>query len=80
MTDLVSPPNQLMQFCKSLSEDKSLQLQVKAATSPNQIIELAACKGYEISHNELRSWSKQLAAPYFPWAEMGNEWRRNFFN
>ena len=80
MTDLTSPPNQLIQFCKLLSTDISLQRQVKGAISPEQIIELAACKGYEISHNELRTWSKDLAAPYFPWSEMGNEWRRNFFN
>ena len=80
VTDLTSPPDQLIQFCKSLSTDKSLQTQVKGAISPEKIIELAASKGYEISHNELRTWSKDLAAPYFPWAEMGNEWRRNFFN
>ncbi len=80
MENSTSNPNQLILFCKLLNEDKILQSQVKAAVTPKHIIELAASKGCEISHSELRSWSKELTAPYFPWSEMGNEWRRNFFN
>ncbi len=79
MEDSTSPTDQLIQFCEILNADKVLQSQVKAAVAPKQIIELAASKGYEISYSELRSWSKELNAPYFPWSEMGHEWRRNFF-
>ena len=73
------PPDQLINFCKLLDESKDLQSQIKEATTPKQIIAIAASNGYEISYETLRIWSKELKAPYFPWAEKGNEWRRNFF-
>ena len=75
-----SPPNQLIKFCKLLDESNNLQSQIKKATTAEQIIAIAASNGYEISHKELRTWSKELAASYFPWSEKGNEWRRNFFS
>ncbi|WP_159098327.1 Nif11-like leader peptide family natural product precursor [Synechococcus sp. WH 8016] len=75
-----SPPNQLINFCAILSERNDLQSQIKEATTCEQIIAIAASNGYEISYKELRTWSKELKAPYFPWAEKGNEWRRNFFS
>jgi hypothetical protein len=74
-----STPNQLINFCKLLDESNDLQSQTKEATTPKQIIAIAASNGYEISYKELRIWSKELKAPYFPWAGKGNEWRRNFF-
>ncbi len=77
MTDS-SPPNQLIKFCKLLDESNDLQSQVKEATTPKQIIAIAASNGCEVSHKELRIWSKELKASYFPWAQKGNEWRRNF--
>ena len=78
MSDL-SHPDQLINFCKLIDERNDLQSQVKEATTAKQIIAIAASNGYEISYEEIRLWSKELRAPYFPWAEKGNEWRRNFF-
>ncbi|QNI87581.1 Nif11-like leader peptide family natural product precursor [Synechococcus sp. ROS8604] len=79
MTDS-SPSNKLINFCKLLDESNDLQSQIKQATTPKQIIAIAASNGRKISYKELRIWSKELKAPYFPWAEKGNEWRRNFFS
>ena len=69
----------LLSFCKLLDKRRDLQSKTKEATTVNQIIEIAVSNGCEISYNELRFWSKELKAPYFPWSEKGNEWRRNFF-
>jgi hypothetical protein len=77
--DFTSPSNQLINFCKLLDESNDLQSQIKQATTPKQIIAIAASNGCEISYKELRIWSKELKASYFPWAQKGNEWRRNFF-
>ena len=78
--DFTSPSNQLINFIKLADESNDLQSQIKEVTTAEQIIAIAASNGYEISCKELRTWSKELKAPYFPWAEKGNEWRRNFFS
>ena len=65
---------------ETFSESNDLQSQIKEAATCEQIIAIAASNGYEISYKELRTWSKELMAPYFPWAEKGNEWRRDFFS
>lgn len=76
----MNPPNGLIDFCSLLQEDENLQSQVKAAKSPKEIVDFAASLGHNISREELRLWSRELKAAYFPWSEMGHEWRRNFFN
>ena len=77
--DIPAPSDQLISFCRLLNESKKLQSQVKQAKTANQIIKIAESNGVKISHEELRFWSKELMASYFPWAEMGDVWRRNFF-
>ena len=78
--DTTSLSNQLINFIKLADESNDLQSQIKEVTTAEQIIAIAASNGYEISYKELRIWPKELKAPYFPWAEKGNEWRRNFFS
>ena len=75
----MNPPDSLTDFCKLLEGSNNLQSQVKEARSPEQIIEIAESEGHEISKEDLRFWSKELAAPYFPWSQRGDEWRRTFF-
>ena len=75
----MSPPALLIRFCKHLDNDDSLKEQIAKASSPSQIIELAKSNGFVITVEELRIWSRELKAPYFPWAQMGHEWRRKFF-
>ena len=74
-----TPPQALLEFCKQLDSDSNLQARVKSAEKPHQIIDIALSLGLEFSVIELREWSRELVADYFPWAKMGKEWRRNFF-
>jgi len=79
-----SPPNNLpsepfFAFIKSLSESVESQKKVKTADNPHQILEIASSMGYEIKLEELRVWSRELCADYFPWAQKGHQWRRDFF-
>ena len=74
----MNPSSSLIDFCKLLDKDKNLQAQVKSVKSPIQIIEIAALSGIEISIEELRLWSKEMTAAYFPWSEMGSKWRQDF--
>ena len=73
------PPEALVAFVKVLEQDRDLQSKIKAAENPQQIIDIAESRGFAISPLELRTWSKELTANYFPWASKGNEFRRNFF-
>jgi len=73
------PSDSLFAFIMALEQDINLQSKVSAAENPRQIIEIAISLGHEISHGELRIWSRELSADYFPWAAKGHEWRRNFF-
>ena len=75
----MSPPESLICFCKHLEDNDSLKEQIAKASNPSQIIELAKSNGFVITVEELRIWSRELKAPYFPWAQMGHEWRRKFF-
>ena len=75
----MQPPISLIDFCQLLENDKNLQYQVKSAINPKEIVDLAQSLGHDFTNNELRIWSKELSAPYFPWSQMGDEWRRNFF-
>ena len=73
------PSEALLAFTKFLEKDEDLQSKIKAAENPQQIIDIAESRGFAISPLELRTWSKELTANYFPWASKGNEFRRNFF-
>ena len=73
------PSEALLAFTKFLEKDEDLQSKIKAAENPQQIIDIAESEGFTISPLELRTWSKELTADYFPWASNGNEFRRNFF-
>ena len=78
-TPAIHPPKALVAFIKLLEQDGNLQAKVKAADNPQQIIEIAESTGCAISRMELRTWSAELAADYYPWATQGSEFRRNFF-
>ena len=67
------------EFVDLLGKDKKLQSLVKATKTPEEILRIAESVGIKISRKQLRFWSGELKAPYFPWAEMGNQWRREFF-
>lgn len=58
---------------------KSLQDQLKTAESPQDIIAIAAEKGYQISIDQLGLLSIRLNETYWVWSGRGERWRRSFF-
>ena len=72
--------NELKKFINILEKDGSMQAKTRGANTPDEIIQIAKSAGYNISMKQLRFWSKELKAPYFPWSEKGDQWRRNFFS
>lgn len=75
-----SPPEAIVRFCKILNGDPSLASTIKAARTPQQILDCAASVGCDITPLELRTWSRELTASYFPWAAKGRSWRLRFFD
>lgn len=69
----------IKEFVDLLDKDANLQALVKAAKTPGEFLRIAELEGIKISMNQLRFWSRELKAPYFPWAGMGNQWRQEFF-
>ena len=74
-----SPPEILAALCALLDADSDLQVKMKAAKNPQEVVDIASSLGLEISPAELRTWSRELSAAYFPWGGNGHEYRRNFF-
>ena len=70
---------EIMEFVSIIEKDENMQLLVKAAKSPAEIIRIAESVGIKMSMNQLRYWSRELTARYFPWANRGNQWRREYF-
>ena len=72
--------SEIKKFIDIIEKDESMQTNVKGANTPDQIIQIAESVGINISMKQLRFWSKELKAPYFPWSEKGDQWRRKFFS
>ena len=73
------PSESFIAFVKLLEKDEDLQAKIKLAKNSQQIIDIAESRGFTISPLELRTYSSDLSAHYFPWATRENEFRRNFF-
>ncbi len=74
-----TPPTTLSTLCTLIDAVSGLQERVKAARNPQEVVDIAKSLCLEVTPIELRAWSRDLSAPYFPWAGMGHEHRRNFF-
>jgi hypothetical protein len=74
-----SPPDALVTFCRNVDNDIDLQEKVKASDNPRQIVDLAEQLGFKFSLLDLRVWSRELSASWFPWSTKDRNWRRNFF-
>ena len=74
------PSVALTTLCALLDASVDLQGKVKVASNPGEVLEIAKGIDCEISMLELRLWSRDLSAAYFPWTGMGYEQRRSFFN
>lgn len=74
------PPRPLIDFCKLVEADQGLQARVRQAGSAAEIQAIAQALGCPLSALQWRTWSRELSAPWFPWAGKSNEWRRRFFD
>jgi hypothetical protein len=71
--------NPLYQFIRMVEGDPTLQAEIRQAEQPAQIVALAERHGCVVSVEALRAVSRDLSAPYWPWAGQGHAWRRRFF-
>lgn len=69
----------LIAFVTCADQDPELQALIAGAASPQQILDLAAVRGCVVELEVLRQASRELSAPYWPWAAKGTSWRRQFF-
>jgi hypothetical protein len=70
---------ELLRFCKRLDAEPDLAQRVKTCTTPEEITEIALSICCAVDEIDLRAWSKELSARYFPWAGKGRKWRLDFF-
>jgi predicted ribosomally synthesized peptide with nif11-like leader len=57
----------------------ALQEQLQSASSPQEIVAIAAEKGYQISVEQLGLLSHRLNEAYWAWSGRGERWRQRFF-
>lgn len=69
----------LLAFTARVQEDLGLQQRLAKASSMAAVIRLAASLGFSLTAAELRRASRDLAAPYWPWAARGRLHRYRFF-
>jgi hypothetical protein len=72
--------DELVRFVHFLSESEDARSQIKNALNPSDIVELAKVNGFNVSVDELRIASGDLAARYWTWSGKSKEWCHNFFN
>lgn len=71
--------NAIRQLIRVAEDDPHLQARIALSESPQQLITIAAEAGVQLPLQELRETSRELSAPYWPWASKGNSYRRMFF-
>ena len=69
----------LVRFVAHAEESPHLQQRLRGSAHVSQVIELAAECGFVLSLEELRSASKKLCAPWWPWSGRERAWRQAFF-
>ena len=69
----------LIAFVACADQYSELQALLAAAATPQAILDLAAGRGFAVEWDALRQASRELSAPYWPWAAKGTSWRRQFF-
>ena len=52
---------------------------LQAVQSPQEIVDLAAERGYAISVEQLRVFARRLQEPHWVWNQHDEEWGRDFF-
>lgn len=52
---------------------------LQAVQSPQEIVDLAAERGYAISVEQLRVFARRLQEPHWVWNQHDEQWGRDFF-
>lgn len=67
-------------FTALVSFNRSIQERLQSVQSPEEIVAIAAEKGYQISVAQLNLFSKRLRASHWVWSNQSEQWRQNFFS
>jgi len=59
--------------------NRSIQERLQSVQSPEEIVAIAAEKGYQITVAQLSLFSRRLTAPHWVWSGRGDDWRQRFF-
>ena len=70
----------LVPFVAHAEESPQVQQRLRGLVHAIQVIDLAVDCGFALSLEELRSASRDLCAPWWPWSGRGHDWRRAFFH
>jgi len=68
----------LIAFVARADKDAELQAAIATAATPEEIVDLAAGLSCAVALDALRQASRELSAPYWPWAAKRTLWRRQF--
>ena len=66
-------------FTALASFNQSIQERLKTVQSPEDIVQIAAEKGYQITINQLAYFAKRLNGNHWVWAGQSDEWVDSFF-
>lgn len=66
-------------FTAWASFSKEAQQRLRFAQSPQDIVAIAAEKGYRISVQQLSHFSRRLQEAHWAWHQRDEAWRRQFF-
>ncbi|NDC15114.1 MAG: Nif11 family protein [Synechococcaceae bacterium WB9_2_170] len=69
----------IVEFVRLVEGDSGLQARIKVCSTPAEVIALAAEHQCVLTAQELRKFSRDLSASYWPWSARGYDWRRQFF-
>lgn len=71
--------DQFYLFAALASFNRSVQEQLRAVHSPQEIVDLAAEKGYSITIEQLARYAGSLTSPHWIWFGHDEPWRNEFF-
>ena len=66
-------------FTAWASFSREAQNVLQTVQSPQEIVDLAASKGYEISVEQLRRFARRLQEPHWVWNQHDEQWAQEFF-
>jgi hypothetical protein len=66
-------------FTAWASFNRTIHQRLQSVQSPEEIVAIAAEKGYQITVAQLSLFSRRLTGDHWAWAGKGDAWRQQFF-